>query len=1138
MRDTEQIHRQWTVSLYLAIGATGLLVMLWQTFARAGETARIFRTIPNATLVIAIFAAFTFAVSMLKFHLSEKIFMSLMLTSCAAMLPILGGVLTAWIVLSCAIISRFLGLHHIGPIKLDRRDPGQEHARIFGQSGVYGIPVFAAAAIYAALGGITPLQSAGVADALRIALTGMSMFFINNVIMSCVSAAYGYSFRKIIRLAVVDQAVHIVALPWSIAMAFSLSSAGWGLLLGLAFIGALTNAIGQRLTVTSETATRQLARVSSLTGVARAISFDQPQESLLATIYDECARVFDATNFAIALVVEGTSELDFAIDIRAGERQPRRREKPRGIYATAIESQRAVRSDAPASWLVVPMIAHERVTGVIALFSERRDAFSQDDEVTLTAVANQAAAALENATLFREMESKVRERTAEIAARVEEVAALNRITQTISSTEDLDELFVIVAREMAELFGARGCTISMDPDLSARGVIPLIARGSIIGTIALDTQEPLTLGQAQLSLTIAGQIAGAIERARLHAEERRSRELAEQLQAVAQVINESLALSVVLPAILDQLRHVIVYESASIQLLEGDAMRVIATRGLPESEIGVTRPLADFPYNRRLVSSPEPFIREIEPDDPAWSRDELRWIRATIGVPLVARDRIIGALTIDSIDRNRYSERDLVAARAFARQAAIAIENARIYSQAQQATEAKSRFLANMSHEIRTPLNTILGIAQLMQRGRARDADDRHSLDTIARSGEHLLTLINDVLSMAKIEAGRITAEDSDFDLRRMLALVEEMFRLRAESKGITVAAEVDNVPEAVRGDEAKLRQVLINLLGNAIKFTDSGVVKLRVAWRNGIGSFAVDDTGCGIDPADLTRIFEAFMQAGSTRTEGTGLGLAICRNYVSLMGGEIGARSVRGRGSSFFFDIPLPAASEAAVAVERRAIIGVAPGTARYRMLVADDAVENQQILEELFASLGFEIRSVADGAEAIAMWTEWRPHLVWMDIRMPGVDGYAATRAIRAAETERGGPRTVIIAVTASVFEHDRESILAAGCDDFIAKPFLQETMFAAVARHLGVTWTYETARAASRAPAALAPAEIATLPILARERLRDALDRGDVAVASTIVLDLAPQHGEIADSLLELIHGYRFDDVHRLLVDAETT
>ncbi|HVR37812.1 MAG TPA: histidine kinase dimerization/phospho-acceptor domain-containing protein, partial [Thermoanaerobaculia bacterium] len=659
MRDTEQIHRQWTVRLYLAIGGSGLALLVWQTIAHAEDTARIAGAIPNAPLVIAIFAAFTFAVSMLKFRLSEKIFMSFILTSCVAMLPIVGGLLTAWIVMPCAIISRFLGLHHIGPIKLDRSDPGQEHARIFGQCGVYGIPVFAAAAIYTALGGVTPLQSAGVADALRIALTGAAMFFINNVIMSCVSATYGYSLRKIIRISAIDQGIYIVALPWSIAMAFALSSVGWGLLLGLAFIGTITNAIGQRL----------------------------------------------------------------------------------------------------------------------------------------------AAAADENAALFREMETKVRERTAEIAARAEEVATLNRITQTINAIENLDQLFAAVAPQIATLFAASQCTISMDRDVVANRTIPLISRGSVIGTIALDAKNPFTVAQAHLSITIAGQIAGAIERVRLHAEERRSRELAEQLQAVAQVLNESLDLDVVLPAILDQLGRVLVYESASVQLLEGDVMRIIAIRGFPDSEMGRTWS-NDHEFNRRLTRSTEPFIYR----NPTWLPESLRSIRAIIGVPLVMHDHLIGALTVDSHDPDRYTDRDLAAARAFGRQAAIAIENARIYSQAQQATEAKSRFLANMSHEIRTPLNTILGVTQLMQRGRARDADDRHSLDMIARSGEHLLTLINDVLSMAKIEAGRITADASDFDLRRMLDSVEEMFRLRAEAKNITLVADIASVPDAVRGDEAKLR--------------------------------------------------------------------------------------------------------------------------------------------------------------------------------------------------------------------------------------------------------------------------------------------------------------------------------------------
>jgi len=1224
--DREKPHRQWTIRVFVVYAITGAAILIWQTVARREETAAILARLDHRWAVIAIFVAFSLAAGLLKFKLTDKIFVTFLLIDCMAVVPILGGVLAAWIVVGAGTVTRILAVYRIGPIKYDGADPPVEYARIAGQSMIYGIPVLVGAVVYQAMGGAFPLASGTTADAFRIAVSGIVISLANNVVMGFVSLSYGYSLHKIAKISAIDTSIYTVGLPYVIAMDFGLVANGWGMLLGLAFTGVITNAMGRRLTMAMESATRQVDRLASLTNIGKAISLEQPQEELLATIYAECAKVVSVMNFTIALVDALAQELVFQFKMMNGVRVPVTR-RPFGVgfnfwvfehreplYLRNAHEQVerglvAIQDDFTSeSWLGVPMIVRDRVIGVISVQTTERDAYSSEDIVLLTAIANQAAVAIENASLYRDLETTVRMRTADLAntvseveARAQELDTLNRITSTITSSHELDHMLQTIARELVDLFHAHSSGIALlnesrtesrvvayhcsdpagpsvlglrivvaddaaadvlatrqpiivnhvrtDPRMAgtremmrARGIeslmiVPLLARGEIIGTIGVDTaraDSQLTEADMNLAMTIAGQIAGAVERARLYEVEHQSRELAEQLEASAQALNESLELDIVLPAILDQLRQVIDYDSAAIHILEEDAFRVLAVRGLPDTELNRVRPVADYSYNARLASEPEGFIFEPLKEMTEWSLEELfHEIRSNMGVPLVVRDRIIGALTIDSRQANRYGPSDLKTAGVFARHAAIAIENAQLYASAQRATRAKSQFLANMSHEIRTPLNAILGFVQLMQRAPERDADDRHALDVISRSGEHLLTLINDVLSMAKIEAGSTDAETVDFDQRRMLNAVVDMFTLRAEAKGLLLIVEIaGDVPAGVCGDEAKLRQVLINLLGNAMKFTDEGRVILRVAWRDGIGFFEIEDTGHGIARDDLPRLFETFTQAGDRHHEGTGLGLSISRSYVRQMGGDIRVVSEVGRGSRFSFDIRLPLATAMpGPASERRKVMALAPGQPSYRILVADDLLENRTLIERLFTSTGFEVRSAVDGNEAVRVWSEWKPHLIWMDIRMPNLDGYGATRAIRAAEGDQH--RTVIIALTASAFDHDRDLVLAAGCDDFVTKPYVEEIMFEKVARHLGVHWTHDEPRLAVRTPMVTAMAQI---PRAVRDRLQDALLRGDVTEAAGVVEEVATADLPLAANIRDMIRDYRFDDLQELLATTE--
>ncbi len=377
------------------------------------------------------------------------------------------------------------------------------------------------------------------------------------------------------------------------------------------------------------------------------------------------------------------------------------------------------------------------------------------------------------------------------------------------------------------------------------------------------------------------------------------------------------------------------------------------------------------------------------------------------------------------------------------------LERQKAEQAAEAANRSKSMFLANMSHELRTPLNAILGFSQLMSRNIAFDSSQQENLGIINRSGKHLLELINDILDMSKIEAGKITHENG-FNLDYLLDDLEAMFSLRAKSKGLSLEFERgDKVPQHIKADEKKLRQVLINLLGNAIKFTKVGGITLRVKVNTAelippTLRFEIEDTGEGIAPEEMAGLFDAFSQTqtGYSSQEGTGLGLAISYHFIKLMGGELRVSSLLKGKTNFTFAIPLNSIedSESTIVTPYRRVIGLASDRPQYRILVVEDVESNRQLLTQLLQPIGFAVRSAENGVKAITLWQEWQPHLIWMDMRMPIMNGDEATRIIKASPN---GQNTVIVALTASVFAEQKGTLLTAGCDGFVRKPF-QEAIY----------------------------------------------------------------------------------------------
>jgi two-component system sensor histidine kinase/response regulator len=476
---------------------------------------------------------------------------------------------------------------------------------------------------------------------------------------------------------------------------------------------------------------------------------------------------------------------------------------------------------------------------------------------------------------------------------------------------------------------------------------------------------------------------------------------------------------------------------------------------------------------------------------------------------------------------------------------------------AESANLAKSIFLANMSHELRTPLNVILGFTQVMAHDSSLTPNQQEDLQTIRRSGDHLLSLINDVLDLSKIESGHCTIEETGFDLIALLHSLRNMLAERASSKGLDLCFEIaPEVPQFVIADAQKLRQVLLNLLSNAIKFTDRGIIILRVSIESSPGGdgiilrFSVIDTGVGIGAEEIDTIFDAFVQAqaGKRSVSGTGLGLTISRKLLEIIGGEISVSSMIGKGTTFTFTLPVTPINGINLTPEQkdRLVIGLAPGQSHHRILVVDDRAENRLLMVRLLTQLGLEVKEATNGLEAVQIWQQWLPDLTWMDIRMPILDGYEATKQIRALEQ---GPNSVIIALTAQASQSDRTLALTAGCNDYISKPFREQTLFLKMAQYLGLEYVYEQeengnqeentdafpsylSSVTSNLTDSLDPKLLATLPEVLLEQLEDAVICGNDGVIAELAAQFPPELTQLGVRLTELGNQYQFEQILSLI------
>jgi len=456
---------------------------------------------------------------------------------------------------------------------------------------------------------------------------------------------------------------------------------------------------------------------------------------------------------------------------------------------------------------------------------------------------------------------------------------------------------------------------------------------------------------------------------------------------------------------------------------------------------------------------------------------------------------------------------------------------------AERANRAKSAFIANMSHELRTPLNAILGFSQVLLRDQSLQVGQREKVHIMKQSADFLLLLINDVLDLAKIEAGRFELFPVPTDLRMLLGNLDKLFQVRANQRGIALRHEIDGtLPDWVMADERRLRQVLMGLLANALKFTEQGQVQYRADYRDGWLRVVVEDTGIGIAAERLPSLFAPFEQAADAhyKQQGTGLGLAISRGLITEMGGRIEVESRRGAGSRFTVQVPLPACTAAPAAQGSGGdwqALETPLGYQRLdgkseplRILIVDDVDANREVVKQLLAPLGFTLDEAASGAEALARLRRPRPDLILMDIVMPAMDGLETTRRILAEPDCSALP---IVALSAKAFPEDRDRSRKAGCRCHLVKPIVTKDLCDALAAYLPLSWL-RLNRLQPVVPQASATLNLAQLAAPLRAALVEALVSGWADRIEAVIQRIEADDAELAAGLRAQVRRFEHEDL----------
>lgn len=463
---------------------------------------------------------------------------------------------------------------------------------------------------------------------------------------------------------------------------------------------------------------------------------------------------------------------------------------------------------------------------------------------------------------------------------------------------------------------------------------------------------------------------------------------------------------------------------------------------------------------------------------------------------------------------------------------------------AETANRSKSIFLANMSHELRTPLNAILGFSQLMSDEMSITNSQKENLGIINKSGTHLLSLINDILDMSKIEAGRMELRESSIDLHKFLVDISDMMKFKTDSKNLQFTLDMhSDLVRYITIDEKKLRQIIINILSNSMKYTDEGGISLRI--RSEIEektdsasiTIEIEDSGRGMSEEELKNVFDPFVQVSSSKgvAEGTGLGLAITHKFLELMMAKVSVKSEIGRGTLFSFTLPVKIAHSSDIAVQSvsRKVIGLEKSSKKFKILIVEDQKENRLLLNNLLSGVGFDVFNAVNGKEAVEKNSEFNPDFIWMDMRMPVMDGYEATKEIRKVDKD-----VIIVALTASAFEDQYEAIIDAGCDELLHKPYKHDEIFSTMQKYLDLTYIYQE-RGANQAinDTKLTKELIDKVPKDIIKKLTEdliSLDPDIISKQIDVVQKAAP---DVAEIMLPFIQNYEYDALLKILEEGAT-